>query len=396
VATLAAAAVTASLVAAPSASAAQPQHGTIVSAKRVQHLSPRQIRTTLKTDEFSAAKVRYGVDAYRLVYRTVDPAGHATTASGLVVLPRNARHRLRVINYTHGTMAGRSEAPSADGNGRSDEGMMLASAGYATVEPDYLGLGDGPGQHPYLQVRTEVSASIDLLRAAFTFSARAHRSFDPRLLVTGFSQGGQVAMALGKALQSGKYPRFRLAADAPISGPYDLQNAELPAIFTGAIDPKDAAYYVTYFLTAWNRLYHLYGKASDVFRAPYDKTVAPLYNGKHDDGEIFSKLPASPQQLLTPAGLELIKHPSPTLVEALRANDQSCTAWSKAAPIHIYAAHGDEQVAIANAYHCQQQLSNNHIGSSLVDVGNYGHLDSGRHGLADALRWFLSAAPPRV
>jgi hypothetical protein len=42
----------------------------------------------------------------------------------------------------------------------------------------------------------------------------------------------------------------------------------------GWLDPKDSAYYLGYFLTSWNRLYDLYDKASDAFRAPYDRTVA--------------------------------------------------------------------------------------------------------------------------
>jgi hypothetical protein len=127
---------------------------------------------------------------------------------------------------------------------------------------------------------------------------------------------------------------------------------------------------------------------------PYDRTVAPLYDGTHDDGEIFAALPATPQQLLTPAGLDLVQHPTPRLQAALRTNDASCTGWAPGAPIHIYAAHGDEQVSITNAYDCQQQLCDEGSETSLTDVGNYGHLDSGRHGLGDALGWFLRIARP--
>jgi pimeloyl-ACP methyl ester carboxylesterase len=361
--------------------------GSIVTEHRVQRLTAAQVRENLKQNDMDASQVKYGVDAYQIVYRTTDLHGASTTASGLIVLPRNGQHRLRVVNYTHGTMAGKSEAPSVDDHGKSSEGLMLASAGYAAVEPDYLGLGLGPGHHPYLNSRTETSASIDMLKAAFSF---ADGRFDPRVLVTGFSQGGKVAMLVGKALQGREIPGVRLAALAPISGPYDLMQAEMPAIFDGQLSQAEATYYITYLLTSWNRIYHLYDKPSEAFQKPYDTTLVPLYDGNHTDDEIFAKLPATPEQLLTPKFLELLKHPTGRLADALQVNDNSCTGWEPTVPTRIYASHGDEVVSIQNAYSCLRHLPN----ATLVDVGNLQHLDSGRHGLAAALRFFLSDAPP--
>jgi predicted esterase len=369
--------------------------GSIVSAQRVQQLSPQDVTAVLNENEFDTSQVRYGVDAYRIVYRTIDVNGRPSTASGLVVLPRNNERRLRVINYTHGTMSGADEAPSVDDNGKSPEGLQLGSAGYAVVAPDYLGLGLGPGPHPYMHGASETSASVDLLRAAFTFSYRVHRNFDQRILVTGFSQGSAAAMFIGKALQSGAVPGLRLAALAPISGPYDVAHAEIPAVFDGRLDSKDSAFYVAYLLTAWNSIYHLYDSPSEVFQAPYDKTVAPLYNGQHDEGEIFAALPDSVQQLLTPKFLDLVQHPTGRFAAALRTNDASCTGWAPRVPIRIYAAHSDEQVAIANAYSCQNSLARQGVPAPVVDLGDYGHLDSGRHGLTAALQWFERIAPPQ-
>ena len=42
---------------------------------------------------------------------------------------------------------------------------LFASAGYAAVAPDYLGLGTGPGLHPYMDLSSEVTASVDMLDA---------------------------------------------------------------------------------------------------------------------------------------------------------------------------------------------------------------------------------------
>jgi dienelactone hydrolase len=136
-----------------------------------------------------------------------------------VALARNHRRRLRPLVWEHGTLATRAFAPSVGvESDASAVALLLASAGYAAVAPDYVGLGAGPGLHPYLHVASEVSASVDLLRAARTFTAGRHRRLDRRVLVSGFSQGGQAAMGLGRALQEGADRRFALGALAPVSG----------------------------------------------------------------------------------------------------------------------------------------------------------------------------------
>jgi hypothetical protein len=101
------------------------------------------------------------------------------------------------------------------------------------------------------------------------------------------------------------------------------------------------------------------------------------------------------QQLLTPQFLALLQHPTGPLDAALRANDTSCTGWAPRVPIRIYAAHSDEQVAIANAQSCQSSLARQGVDAPVIDLGAYGHLDSGRHGLTAALEWFEQIAPPR-
>jgi hypothetical protein len=366
--------------------------GTIVSTTRLPQLSAGEIKSYLKESGFDASQVRYGVDAYRIVYRTIDEHGAATTASGFVGLPRNHQHKLRAVSYNHGTMAGASEAPSTDDGGRSVEGFTLASAGFLAVAPDYLGLGVGPGHHPYGQVSTEVSATLDMLRAARTFAGSQHRSLDSSVYATGFSQGGQASMAFSRAMQAGLDRSFRVAAVAPISGPYRIADAELPAMLSGQLDPTESAFYLGYVFTAWNRLYHLYDNPSEVFAAPYDKTVAPLYDGKHTDDVIFAALPKSYEQLLTPAALAQLAHPTGNLAKALRTNDVSCD-WTPQIPVHLYAAHGDRDVAIQNSYLCQQQLtSHSEADVTLTDVGNVLHNDSGRRGFAQALKWFLAGA----
>lgn len=368
--------------------------GTLIDAVAVQHLDRAQVTAALNDSPFDSSQVRYGVDAYRIVYATIDPQGRRTTATGLVVLPRNGTGPLRVVSYAHGTRTGRVDVASraADNPDRAAT-LEISSAGFAAVAPDYLGLGYGPGYHPYMDAASETTASLDMLRAARTLAAQQHRQLDPRILVTGFSQGGQAAMALGRALQEGADPSMRLAGIAGISGPYDGEHAELPgALVNGSVAPQTAAFYLAYWTVSMNRLHHFYSSPSEVFQAPYDKTVAGLFDGQSDEEVIFPALPATPQELFTDAYLQRLLHPSGKILQALRENDDTCSSWRPAVPVRLYAASGDTDVPIKNSENCRDQFRAHGVDVPLIDVGDVTHEPSGFRSLPQVVAWFRTLA----
>ena len=332
--------------------------------------------------------VHYGVDGYRVLYRTIAVDGSPATASGLVVLPRRAAPTLRAVEFEHGTMVSRRDAPSV--NPQSDgqlAGLVAASAGFAAVAPDYLGLGAGPGHHPFLHAASEASASLDLLRASLAIAARHGHRLDPRVFVTGFSQGGQAAMALGRVLQQGADPRLRLGALAPVSGTYDIADAELPAMFSGQIAPKSATFYLPYLLLAWNRIYHLYQRPAQAFRPPYDHTMPILYDGYHTDNQATVGDAPTIRALLTPRFLRLLHHPAGGLLRGLRINDATCD-WHPNVPVRLYAARGDRDSVIANARHCQAALAAHGAHVPVIDVGPVAHNPSLERSFPRLLTWF--------
>jgi hypothetical protein len=369
--------------------------GSVVVSQKVADFSLAQARRYLHSRGFGSPAARHAVVIYRIVYRTVSAQGKPDIASGVLALPAGSQRDLQVVEYGHGTMVAKADAPSVSAGDRG-EVTMFAGAGYAAVEPDYLGLGLGPGPQPYLDPAAETSASIDMLRAANVVAAREHRRLSPSVLVTGFSEGGQSAMAVGRALQQGAARPLRLAAVAPISGPYDLLGAQLPAALdpTGPLDPKFAAFYLAYWVVATNHFHRLYASPQRVFRAPYDKTVPNLDNGWHSDEQVLAGLPATPQQLFTTAFLRRLAHPTGEILRLARADDTTCTSWVPRAPVRLYAAHGDEQVYYLNSVDCQRALSAHGRQVPLIDLGDLGHFASGHAGLPRALAWFEQLRPP--
>ncbi|MFZ3499434.1 alpha/beta hydrolase [Streptomyces sp. 5.8] len=376
---------------APVASAATVQtgRGHLISLTPLERLAPADVTGRLSDFGFDASTVRYGVAAYRLTYATVDPQGRPTTATGLFVLPRGGPHRLDLVSDTHGTVANRDDAPSGGAGYNRLIPYLHASAGRAVAAPDYLGLGGGPGAHPYMDTRSSVTASVDMLEAARTAADRLGRPVTRDVYATGFSQGAQVAMALGREL-SRPGSGFRLRALAPIAGPYDLDGSELPGITDGRVAPRTAVFYLSYFLTAQNRLHPLYADPAEVFRAPYAQAVESLFDGNHREEDIVAALPATPEELLTPEWYENVRAPRGALKAAVRANDDAC-AWKPAVPVRLYAGSADTDVPFGNTRACAADLARHGVRAKVVDQGaDADHFVSAIRSAPQAARWFDS------
>ena len=381
--------------------------GQLVSVTPLRTLPDKAaVRAELTADGFSATSARYGVRTYRLVYRTVSAKGQPTTASGLLAAPITGARRLPVVSFTHGTEVYRGDAPSMQAHGfEPAPAYTFASAGLVTADPDYLGLGVGPGPHPWMDVPSETTAAADMLRASRTYLTRVGRTLRSQVFVTGFSQGASAALGLGRALQDGAVPGFRLGALAPISGVYDFGGVELPAVLNGELvklnpDPKMGAkwsvLYGAYTLVAINRVHPFYTSPAKVFRPPYDRTIQHLINSNHTGPQVFRGTPGTLRRLLTPHGFAVLRHPAGGLATELRIDDSVCD-WVPTVPTRLYMATRDEQAVNANTQHCQADFAARHLRVPVVNLGTPSyqksrHLGSNVAGTAAIVRWFSRLA----
>lgn len=368
----------------------RPDRGTVVSAEPVFEMSAAETAGYLAEWNYPVADAN-GVRAQQVVYNTVAADGTPITASGLIVVPDTGTARLRLVSYAHGTTVRRDEAPSADGETERARTVQFAAAGYAAVAPDYLGLGEGPGFHPYAHAPTEGSASADLLLAARSLLADQGRELDPGVLVTGFSQGGQAALALGRELHSGAVEGFGLAATAAVSGAYAVQEVQAPAALDGRVEARRAVLYLGYWMTAMNRIYHLYDDPAEAFRQPYAQRIEALFDGHHDLLSVSSGLPRTPAELLTPQYLELARNPTGAALRAMADSDSVCD-WAPDVPVRLFAARGDRSVPFENSQSCMKA----ELGGSaeLIDLGDIDHGDTVRTALPQILDWFRKTQPP--
>ena len=198
------------------------------------------------------------VAIHKLEYSTVDGAGNQAQASAAVMIPTASSNPTvqaascvgsrPVVLYAHGTtvekdfnianLADVSGATTGEVNAGSSQATLLAALfaaqGYVVIAPNFVGYDSSTtSYHPFLNHDQQAKDMVDSLaagRKALASLASTYRSTDSgKLFVTGFSQGGSVAMATQKLMQANN---LSYTAAAPISGAYKLTNF-IDAMFSG-------------------------------------------------------------------------------------------------------------------------------------------------------------------
>ena len=248
---------------------------------------------------------------YHIQYATVGGAGEATTASAVLMIPSglgaNCSGERPIVLYAHGTTTDRAFNMADLQNAETISlAALFASQGYIVVAPNYAGYDTSAlPYHPYLIADQQSKDMIDALTAARTALPLASLTTvkdNGQLFITGYSQGGYVAMATHRAMQAAG---MNVTAAAPMSGPYALA-AFVDAVFYGEVN-GDATVSSTLLLGAYQTVYgNMYANATDIFEPQYAtgiQTLLPsatprsqLYaEGKLPEYALYSPTPPAPE-----------------------------------------------------------------------------------------------------
>lgn len=250
------------------------------------------------------------VSVQRIRYQTVDPKGAFATASTAVMVPSsrtnvNCNGTRPVVLYTHGTSTAKSfNMADTAKNGEAAFAMaMYAAQGFIVVAPNYLGYDTSSlTYHPYLNAEASAVDVVDALRAARGYLA-ASSSTRPssQLFITGYSQGGHVAMAAHKVIERDHAGEITVTASGPMAGPYNLVGFGDAIVGVPATTaPRVSAGAMLFFpmlLTSYQRAYgDMYANAADVYQAPYAAGAESLFPTDTSIEDLFKqgKLPPDP------------------------------------------------------------------------------------------------------
>jgi len=222
-----------------------------------------------------------GVDFYYVKFWTVGGAGETTESSGALMVPTGAAPTCSgprpIVEYAHGTNTNKALNIADITNTSNTEGAliaaMFAAQGYIVVAPNYAGYDISTlGYHPFVNAAQQSGEMMNILtaaRAALPNTLSSATSDNGQLFLTGYSEGGYVAMATLRAMQAAN---VTVTAAAPMSGPYALE-AFGDSIFVGAVDLGSTEFSP---LLA-NSYQHAYGNI--------DSTTNPLFSTTYTGAE---------------------------------------------------------------------------------------------------------------
>ncbi|CAH0999887.1 hypothetical protein LEM8419_01150 [Neolewinella maritima] len=345
-------------------------------------LSVTQQNTDLAINlAFVVPGAEYDVVNYKVVYTTIDARGQPDTASGLLAIPLNRDLQFPLAAYMHGTVSNREAVPSREGVLERRLIAAFATNGYIVAAPDYIGLGDSEGFHPYVHADSEASSGRDLLLAAKGWMDEQGIAYNDQLFITGYSQGGHAAQALHRDIQENpSSDSLSVTAGAHLSGPYSISDVMRRASLseTRATLPG----YIVYTYISYDTVYNLYDSLEQVFVPAYtdlidsfERQVINLgdFNVRLDTllqrrGEVVADIfqDSIRQQLET-------NDTSSQVIQALRRNDTY--RWAPDAPTLLFYCTMDEQVPFENALLADSVMTR--LGSTTVQTMTGGALTHG-------------------
>jgi len=244
-----------------------------------------------------------GVDFHYFQYQTTGAKNEQTTASGAIMAPTGGSGctgARPVLVYTHGTASTKAYniANIADQTNEAWQESAIVAAfyaahGYIVVASNYAGYDSSTlPYHPYLNAAQQSQDVINALTAARSaFSGLpAGVSDNGKLFVTGYSQGGHVAMATQRAMEAAG---MTVTAAAPMSGPYAMEAFGDAAIAYSNPGLGGTIYYPMIVNSYQNAYGNVYTNLTDIYSSTYATGIDKLIPGQYSFDQLYSsgKLP---------------------------------------------------------------------------------------------------------
>lgn len=264
----------------------------LVTSQSVQMFDKAQIDSTIAAVGTATPAAKCGVAVKKVNYPVKGAAGENTNASAALMLPTGDAAECKgdrpVLLYAHGTTTDKQYDFAQVGNTQNaaaSEANLIAAnfaaQGYIVVAPNYAGYDNSElNYHPYLVADQQSADMVAALDSARTIMQRQQRANDAayinindsgKLFVSGYSQGGHVAMATARLLEQQNRP---VTAIAPSSGPYALA-AFGDAIFSGNVN-IGATRFAPLLAEGMQKKYgNIYNSPTDVFQPDYANTQLP-------------------------------------------------------------------------------------------------------------------------
>lgn len=382
-----------------------------IGSSKAQNLVSYSLRQSLSVEELKNeydpnTPLERGVDIYVVLYVMNDVHGQPDTASGALSIPwKNEGEQFPLLCDMHGT-TDRTYIPSA----HFHLGPAFASHGFIVAEPDYLGLGNSRGFHPYVHAESEAMAGIEMLRAVKEVLADLGIQPMDELFISGYSQGGHSAMAMHRMIQQDLAGEFTVTASSPMSGPYSLSGIMFEKMMAD-LNYIPGIAFMPYLVLSYQEVYgNIYSDLTDIFKPQYIGPIQQFRDGSTTlsamGTSLFTTLllntgTLKPRNMLQDdVRQQLLTDPTVHPIWAA-ITDNDLLNWVPEAPMRLFYCEADEQVPYQNSILAMETFQDGGASDVLaeskgVNLNHGGCVTPAAQATVDFFRSFLVSSTDEV
>lgn len=314
--------------------------------------------------QLDLSQLKYDVDIYKITYKTKYKE-QAITASALVTLPKTTEP-VGMLSFQHGTIAANSQAPTSLALSSTELILYsaMASPGFISVVPDFIGFGSSKNvMHPYYVESLTASAIIDALKAARELAANNKVSFNGKLFLAGYSQGGYATMATHKEIETNGLNGFELVASFPSSGGYDVKAMQE---YFFSLDTYDQPFFLAFVAQAYKTSFDWSQPLTDFFNEPYASRIPGLFDTSKSGDQINAQLTTNIKTFVSADILANINTSAKYKYIVDAFNENSLVDWTPKVKMFMYHGDADITVPYQNSVITYQKLIANGASNSTV------------------------------
>lgn len=361
----------------------------LVSLEEVEKVASWQAQAAASFLDFKELDKYIISDAivYRMIYNT-SYKGEPVQASGLIGIPSDHTLGMAIASLHHGTSIEKSDSPSTS----PDDYYFLSAmsvTGMITLIPDFLGFGASEQLlHPYYVQEGEAVPVVDMIHAAVELMEDSAYTWNDKLYLTGYSEGGYVTMATHKYIQEHPEEGLTVTASAPAAGGYDLMH--MKNYFT-AQEIYKQPYYIAYVVSAYKSWYKWTDPFTTFFQEPYASRIPTLFDGSIGGGQINKQLTRQIKDYLQPDMINSFDTDEKYTVFKQALKDNSLLDWTPMAPVRMTHGTADITVPYSNSVATFEALKENGAGDNLqlIPIEGADHASGLTPMIKDAVIWIL-------
>jgi hypothetical protein len=296
----------------------------------------------------NGAALPYGIEnvmAKKIIYTTASPDNQPKEASGILLIPENISEKV-ILLYLHSAITDPKKASSLSllGNNELLRAAILASTGFITLIPDYMGYGassDVP--HLFEHKKSLVQSNYDFLWAVHQYLKQNKITSLNKLFILGYGEGAYSSLVLQQKIE--ETLQFQILHTYAGGGVYN-KSRFITSLFETEKNTNALGNFVR-LLISYNRNYkRLNRPLSYYFNPPYSHQIETIIN---ENGILKDSMVTgiTVRELFTKEFIDgVLEKTDRTYLEVVQENDIS--DWKPKTPITLYRGSLDQVTAYAN------------------------------------------------